>query len=48
MALDNSPLRHIPDVTGPAPEWTGLLWLAGFILAFLIIAFTGFRRRDVV
>jgi ABC-2 type transport system permease protein len=47
-ALDFSPLRHVPNVTAPSPDWSGLVWLCGFVVAFLAVAFVGFRRRDVI
>lgn len=46
-ALDISPLRHVPTVTAPSPDWAGLVWLGGFVVLFLVIGFAGFRRRDV-
>lgn len=46
--LDISPLRHVPNVTAASPDSAGLVWLAGFVVAFLAIGFIGFRRRDVV
>jgi ABC-2 type transport system permease protein len=47
-ALGFSPLRHVPNVTAPSPDWTGLAWLAGFIVLFLTVGFVGYRRRDIV
>jgi ABC-2 type transport system permease protein len=47
-ALDISPLRHVPAVTAADPGWTGLAWLAAATAGFLLVAFTGFRRRDVL
>lgn len=46
-ALDLSPLRHIPNVTGAAVSWDGPLWLLGLSLALVGVAFVGFRHRDV-
>lgn len=46
-ALDVSPLRHVPDVTGADPAWSGLVWLGAIAAALLVVAFAGFRRRDV-
>ncbi|MBL7502714.1 multidrug ABC transporter permease [Frankia sp. CNm7] len=46
-ALGISPLRHVPNVTAAAPGWAGLGWLAGVTALFLVVAFTGFRRRDI-
>ena len=45
--LDISPLRHVPNVTAASPDWTGLVWLSGFIVVFSAIGFVGFRRRDI-
>lgn len=39
---------HIPNVTAAAPDWSGLGWLAPFIVIFLLIAFAGFRCRDIL
>ncbi|ONH23311.1 multidrug ABC transporter permease [Pseudofrankia asymbiotica] len=47
-ALGISPLRHVPNVTAAAPDWPGLAWLTGVAALFLVVAFTGFRRRDIV
>lgn len=47
-ALGISPLRHVPDVTGAAPDWTGLAWLSAVAIGFIVVAFAGFGRRDVV
>jgi ABC-2 type transport system permease protein len=47
-ALDISPLRHVPTVTAAGPAWSGLGWLAGAIAVFLVIAFTGYRRRNII
>lgn len=46
--LDISPLRHVPNVAQASPDWSGLVWLSGFVVAFLAIGFVGFRRRDVL
>jgi ABC-2 type transport system permease protein len=45
-ALDVSPLRHVPDVTGPDPTWSGLAWLGAIVVGLLAVTFVGFRRRD--
>ena len=47
-ALDISPLRHIPVVVAASPTWSGLAWLAGFLVLFLAVGFVGFRRRDIL
>ncbi len=47
-ALDISPLRHVPMVTAASPAWSGLAWLTSFLLLFLTVGFTGFRRRDIL
>ncbi|AWB92589.1 ABC transporter permease [Aeromicrobium chenweiae] len=47
-ALDISPFRHVPAVTGPSPDWSGLAWLCAVTLVLLTAAFAGFRRRDVL
>ena len=47
-ALDLSPLRHVPNLSAASPDWTGLAWLTGFIVIFLAIGFTGFRRRNII
>lgn len=46
-ALDISPLRHIPNVTASAADWSGLAWLGGIAIALLVVGFAGFRRRDI-
>ncbi|UEA59831.1 multidrug ABC transporter permease [Gordonia otitidis] len=45
-ALGISPFYHIPEVAGSQQNWWGLLWISLFTIGFLIIGFTGFRRRD--
>lgn len=47
-ALAVSPLHHVPDVTSAAPGWSGLGWLVLATVVFLAIAFTGYRRRDLL
>jgi polyether ionophore transport system permease protein len=42
-----SPMWHVPNVTAPRPDWTGLAWLALIVALFTIVAFTGYRRRDI-
>ncbi|WP_019634267.1 ABC transporter permease [Actinomadura atramentaria] len=46
--LGISPLHHVPSVTAPHPDWTGLLIVALVGLAFTTVAFAGFRRRDIL
>ncbi|HEY3686305.1 MAG TPA: multidrug ABC transporter permease [Streptosporangiaceae bacterium] len=46
--LDISPLRHVPTITATTPTWTGLIWVTVIALALTAVAFTGFRRRDVI
>ncbi|GIG55245.1 ABC transporter permease [Demequina activiva] len=45
--LGISPLWHVPDVLLPDPDWTGLMLVSLFTLAFTVIGFVGFRRRDL-
>lgn len=47
-ALAVSPLHHVPDVTNAAPGWIGLGWLGVATVIFLVIAFTGYSRRDLL
>ncbi len=46
-ALSISPLHHVPNMTAAEPNWTGLLAVAAIFLGFTVIAFIGFRRRDI-
>ncbi len=46
--LGISPLWHVPNVTAGSPDWSGLGWVVLVGLAFTVVAFTGFRRRDVI
>lgn len=46
--LDISPLRHVPAITAAHPTWTGLAAVTAIAAALTIVAFTGFRRRDVI
>ena len=46
-ALDISPLRHVPAVTSAVPDWSGMVWLLGIATVLTVVAFAGFRRRDV-
>lgn len=45
--LDLSPLRHVPDVTSPAPRWGELAWLALVAASLTAVGFAGYRRRDI-
>ncbi|MEX0426996.1 ABC transporter permease [Nocardioides sp. DS6] len=47
-ALDISPLRHVPNVSGPSPDWAGLVGLGAAALVLLGGGFVGYRRRDIV
>lgn len=47
-ALDISPLRHVPNVMAPSPDWSGLVWLTAIAAGLLAVGFIGFRRRDVL
>lgn len=42
-----SPFWHIPNVTDASPDWSGLGWISLVTVAFLVIGFAGFRRRDL-
>jgi ABC-2 type transport system permease protein len=46
--LGISPLWHVPNVTVPSPDWSGLAWVSLVATAFTAVAYTGFRRRDVI
>lgn len=46
-ALSISPLHHVPNISGPAPHWTGLVIVAAVGIGLLTIAFTGFWYRDI-
>jgi ABC-2 type transport system permease protein len=47
-ALGISPLYHVPNITTPTPDYTGLAVVAVIAVAFLVVGFVGFRRRDVL
>ncbi|AXH96460.1 ABC transporter permease [Ornithinimicrobium avium] len=47
-ALSISPLRHVPVVSAADPAWSGLAWLTLPLALFLVVAFVGFRRRDIL
>jgi ABC-2 type transport system permease protein len=42
-----SPFWHVPTTTSGSPDFSGLLLISLFTLAFLAIGFAGFRRRDL-
>jgi ABC-2 type transport system permease protein len=46
-ALSISPLHHVPNITAPDLNWTGLIAVGAVFLALNVVAFVGFRRRDV-
>jgi ABC-2 type transport system permease protein len=46
-ALGISPLHHVPNVTAHSRDWTGLIALIAVAAGLTIIAFTGYRRRDI-
>jgi ABC-2 type transport system permease protein len=45
--LGISPFWHAPITTLPDPDCSGLLWISLFTVGFLVVGFSGFRRRDV-
>lgn len=46
-ALGISPFYHVPNVSAGSPDWSGLLWISLFTVAFLAVGFAGFRHRDI-
>ncbi|WP_320065546.1 multidrug ABC transporter permease [Micromonospora sp. RTGN7] len=46
--LGISPLWHVPNITATSPDWTGLGWVSGVAVLLTVVAFAGFRRRDVL
>jgi ABC-2 type transport system permease protein len=46
--LGISPLWHVPNVTVPSPDWSGLGWVGLVAVLLTAVAFAGFRRRDVL
>lgn len=46
-ALSISPLHHVPNVTAAHQQWTGLAIVGGIFLLFNVVAFAGYRRRDI-
>lgn len=47
LVLAISPFWHVPPVTTGSSDLAGLGWISLFTLAFLVIGFAGFRRRDL-
>jgi ABC-2 type transport system permease protein len=45
--LGISPFWHIPNVSDPNANWTGLIWISLVTLIFLAAGFAGFNRRDL-
>ncbi len=45
--LGISPFWHLPHVTAPAPDWSGLGWLLLVTAGLCVVGFAGFRRRDL-
>ena len=43
-----SPLWHVPNVTAAGRDWSGLGWVSLVAVVLTVVAFTGFRRRDVI
>ncbi|GAA2639418.1 ABC transporter permease [Paractinoplanes durhamensis] len=46
--LGISPLWHVPNVTVAAPGWAGLAGVGLVAVLLTVVAFAGFRRRDVI
>jgi ABC-2 type transport system permease protein len=46
--LDLSPFTHVPRLPGGAFSIVPLLWLTAFVLAAVLAAAAGLRRRDIV
>jgi ABC-2 type transport system permease protein len=42
-----SPFWHVPVTTSGSPDLSGLVWISLFTMAFLVVGFVGFRRRDL-
>lgn len=45
--LGISPFWHVPTVTEADPDWSGLGWISLVTVAFVVLGFAGFRRRDL-
>ena len=45
--LGISPFWHMPNVAAASVDWTGIGWISLLTLAFVMIGFMGFRRRDL-
>ena len=46
-ALGISPFWHVPDMASASPDYSGLLWISLFTVAFLAVGFGRFRHRDL-
>jgi ABC-2 type transport system permease protein len=46
--LGISPLWHVPNITATGPDWSGLGWVTVVAVVLTVVAFAGFRRRDVI
>ena len=46
--LGISPLWHVPNVTAVSRDWSGLGWVILIAVLLTAVAFTGFRRRDII
>lgn len=46
-ALAISPFWHIPHVGDVDASWSGLAWVTLVTVLFLVVGFSGFRRRDL-
>jgi ABC-2 type transport system permease protein len=45
--LGISPMWHVPAVTAPEPDWSGLVWLSLVATLLTVVGFAGYRRRDI-
>lgn len=45
--LGISPMWHVPDVTTSPVDWSGLGWLGLVAAVLTVLAFAGYRRRDI-
>lgn len=46
--LGISPFWHVPNVTAPVPDWSGLGYLGLVTVVLVAVAFAAFRRRDLL
>jgi ABC-2 type transport system permease protein len=46
--LGISPLYHVPNITATTPDYSELAVVAVIAVAFVVVGFVGFRRRDVL